>query len=131
MNYPTITCDFIISNDNDFKLTRKRGVRDMNLQYWRDPQKISRRVAREVLELTDYDYEIHHLKGKENGRADTLSRRPDYDQGEGDNEGVMVLPDEVFVKVAQEDQRQDEDVICPWVDPHQLKKVAGRWEKQG
>ena len=46
----------------------------LNLQYWRDPQKISRRVAREVLELTDYDYEIHHLKGKENGRADTLSQ---------------------------------------------------------
>ena len=27
----------------------------MNLQYWRDPQKISRRVAREVVELADYD----------------------------------------------------------------------------
>src|ERR1700761_514890 len=56
----------------------------MNLQYWRDPWKISRRVAREVLELADYDYEIHHLKGKSNGRADALSRRPDYDQGERD-----------------------------------------------
>ena len=103
----------------------------LNLQYWRDPQKISRRVAREVLELADYDYKIHHLKGKENGRADALSRRPDYDQGEGDNEGVTVLPDAVFVKVAREDQKQDEDVILPWADPHQLKQVAGRWEKQG
>ena len=46
----------------------------MNLQYWRDPQKISRRVAREVLELADYDIEIHHLKGSANGRADALSR---------------------------------------------------------
>ena len=45
----------------------------MNLQYWRDPQKISRRVVREVVELADYDIEIHHLKGKENGRADALS----------------------------------------------------------
>ena len=88
-------------------------------------------MAREVLELADYNYEIHHLKGKENGRADPLSRRLDYDQGEGDNEGVTVLPDAVFIKVAREVQRQDEDVICPWVDPHQLKKVAGRWEKQG
>ena len=33
----------------------------MNLQYWRDPQKISRRVAREVLELADYDIEIHQI----------------------------------------------------------------------
>ena len=31
----------------------------MNLQYWRDPQKISRRVARKVLELADYDIKIH------------------------------------------------------------------------
>ena len=45
----------------------------LNLQYWRDIQKISRRVAREVLELANYDYEIHHLKGKENRRADALS----------------------------------------------------------
>ena len=46
-----------------------------NLRYWRDPQKISRRIAREVLELADYDIEIHHLQGKDNGRADALSRR--------------------------------------------------------
>ena len=46
----------------------------MNLQYWRDPQKISRRVAREVLELADYDIKIHHLKGSANGQADALSR---------------------------------------------------------
>ena len=68
----------------------------MNLQYWRDPQKISRRVAREVLELADYDIEIHHMKGSANGQADALSRRPDFDQGEGDNEGVVVLPDTLF-----------------------------------
>ena len=46
----------------------------MNLQYWRDLQKISRRVAREVLELADYNIKIHHLKGSANGRADSLSR---------------------------------------------------------
>ena len=51
----------------------------MSLQYWRDLQKISRRVAREVLELADYDIEIHHLKGSVNGRADVLSRQPDFD----------------------------------------------------
>ena len=39
----------------------------MNLQYWRDPQKISQRVACEVLELADYYIEIHHLKGSTNG----------------------------------------------------------------
>ena len=65
----------------------------MNLKYWRDPQKISRCVAREVLELSEYDIEIHHIKGTSNGQADALSRRPDYSQGENDNKDVIVLPD--------------------------------------
>ena len=33
-----------------------------------------------------------------NGRADALSRRPGYDQGENDNKDVVVLPDHVFVR---------------------------------
>jgi len=69
----------------------------LNLQYWRLPQRISRRVAREVLELSEYDFEIRHLPGKLNGQADALSRRPGYDQGEDDNKDVVVLPDRVFV----------------------------------
>jgi hypothetical protein len=40
----------------------------MNLQYWHDPQKISRRVAREFLELQEFPIKIHHVKGKSNGR---------------------------------------------------------------
>jgi len=35
----------------------------LNLQYWRLLQRISRRVAREVLELSEYDFEIRHLPG--------------------------------------------------------------------
>ena len=103
----------------------------MNLQYWRDPQKISQRVAREVLELADYDIEIHHLKGSANGQADALSRRPDFDQGEGDNEGMAVLPDALFARSVGPGEEQDEDVVNLWVDPHQLKKIDGVWQKDG
>ena len=46
----------------------------LNLQYWKTPQCISRRVAREVLELSEYDFEIRHIPGKQNGRANALSR---------------------------------------------------------
>ena len=102
----------------------------MNLQYWRDPQKISRWVAREVLELADYDIEIHHVKGSMNGRADALSRRPDYNKGEGDNEGITVLPESLFAHTTHTDEdKQDEEEIRPWVDPHQLKRVADMWVK--
>ena len=105
----------------------------MNLQYWRDPQKISRRVAREVLELADYDIKIHHLKGSANGQADALSRRPDFDQGEGDNKGVVVLSDTLFTQLAKPEgeEEQDEGVINLWVDPHQLKKIDGVCQKDG
>ena len=123
----------------------------LNLQYWRLPQRISWRVAREVLELSEYDFEIHHLPGRLNGRADTLSRRPGYNQGEEDNKDVVVLPDHVFVRagevqnappmqriIAQEEMEatdpiyaQDEEVLKPWIDAHQLKKIEGVWYKDG
>jgi hypothetical protein len=51
----------------------------MNLQYWRDPQKISRRVARKFLELQEFPIKIYHVKGKSNRQANALSWRPDYD----------------------------------------------------
>jgi hypothetical protein len=38
----------------------------MNLQYWHDPQKISRRVTHEFLELQEFPIKIHHIKGKTN-----------------------------------------------------------------
>jgi hypothetical protein len=69
-----------------------------NLLYWKEPHKISRRVAREVLRLSEYNIEIRHIKGTANGRADALSRRPDYDQGTEDNTNVTVLPEHLFAR---------------------------------
>ncbi len=123
----------------------------LNLQYWRLPQRISRRVAREVLELSEYDFEICHLPGRLNGRADALSQRPGYDQGENDNKDVTVLPDHVFVRagmiecasplrriVPQEEMEpanpiyeQNEEMLKPWINAHRLKKVEGTWYKDG
>ena len=103
------------------------------------------------MELSEYDFEIRHLPSRLNGRADALSRRPGYDQGEDDNKNVVVLPDCVFVQagttqrapsmqriIAQEEMEaadpiyaQDEEMIKPWIDAHQLKKVKGTWYKDG
>jgi hypothetical protein len=44
-----------------------------NLLYWKEPHKISRRVAREVLMLSEYNFEIRHIKGTSNRHADALS----------------------------------------------------------
>ena len=125
----------------------------MNLKYWRDPQKISRRVSREVLVLSDYKLEIHHNKGTSNGRADALSRRPDYDQEEDDNKDITVLPNHLFVRAGQVQElegkeqvqeltvqdmtrenpvyQQSKDTLKAWIDPQRLKKVEGLWYKDG
>jgi hypothetical protein len=94
----------------------------MNLQYWRDPHKISRRVARQVLRLAEYDIELRHIPGKTNRCADALSRLPNHNQGEDDNEDVMVLPDHLFVRLSlmEDEERQNEETLRPWVDPHNL-----------
>ena len=105
-----------------------------NLTYWKDPQKLSRRVAREHQALMEYDIEIRHIPGKSNGRADALSRRPDYDQGSHDNENVTVLPAHVFARttsVIPDEPSQDADTLRSWIDPHQLKNIQGTWYKNG
>jgi len=103
------------------------------------------------LELSEYDFEIRHLPGRLNGQADALSRRLGYNQGEDDNKDIVVLPDRVFVRagrmehtppmrriVAQEEMEatdpvyaQDKEILKPWIDAHQLKKIKGTWYKDG
>jgi hypothetical protein len=105
-----------------------------NLLYWKEPHKISRHVAREVLRLSDYNIEIRHIKGTANGRADALSRRPDYDQGVEDNANIVVLPERLFARAIttiKQQHRQDEERLKPWIDPHQLKQLNGVWYKEG
>ena len=82
----------------------------------------------------EFDFEIHHIPGKANSRADALSRRPDYDQGARDNENIIVLPEHVFVRavtISHEEDGQDEEAIKPWVDPHKLKHINDIWYKEG
>jgi hypothetical protein len=67
-----------------------------NLLFWKNPGDHNRRVARWHAELMDYDFKLVHISGKKNGRADALSRRPDYDQGESDNKQLVVLPPKFF-----------------------------------
>jgi RNase H-like domain found in reverse transcriptase/Integrase zinc binding domain/Reverse transcriptase (RNA-dependent DNA polymerase) len=66
-----------------------------NLQYYRQPQKINRCVARYLGDLAKYNFKMVHKPGKLN-RADHLSRRPDYDEGKEDNKEVQVLQDAMF-----------------------------------
>ncbi len=105
-----------------------------NLQYWRQPQKISRHIAQEVAELAEYNMVLWHIPGKANGRADALSRHLDYDQGTCDNENITVLPDQMFIHsliINEPIHEQKMSVIWKWMDAHRLKEFGGKWYKEG
>jgi hypothetical protein len=68
--------------------------------------------------LSEYNFEICHIKGTANGRADALSQRPDYDQGQEDNQNITVLPERVFARameVLPDLTRQEESTLKPWI----------------
>ncbi len=67
-----------------------------NLQYFRKSQKVNRRQARWITELAEYHFTLHHKAGTTNKKVDLLSRRADHDQGQDDNDQVIVLTPEHF-----------------------------------
>ncbi len=115
-----------------------------NLLYWKEPRKISRRIAREFQELQEYNFVLKHMVGSKNARADALSRRPDYDTGEDDNDNVIVLPSEVFINLANDkpieevDTRskinmsnlENEATIKRWANTYPLHQEHNTWWKE-
>ena len=99
----------------------------VNLQYWTQPHKISHRVACLMQALEEFPIRIQHIPGRTNTCADALSRCPDYDQGEKDNENIIVLPERLFIKAALIEQ--DSNILCLWINAHNLTKHEGRWWK--
>jgi len=67
----------------------------VNLQYYREPQKLGPRVNSYVAELAEYHIQLIYKPGAVN-QADELSRQPDLTPTE-DDELVLVLPNHLFV----------------------------------
>ncbi len=111
-----------------------------NLQYWKEPRKINRQVAREFQELSEYNFILQHIPGTTNTRADTLSRRSNNEEAKEDNNDVIVLPNEVFANTTytslneidaccRKEQLAHKDEIKNWVDHHNLRKHDQLWWK--
>jgi hypothetical protein len=104
-----------------------------NLTYWKEPRKVSCKVARWFVELQDYNIRIQHVPGKIHAAADMLSRPPGIDKGDQDNEDVTMLPPALFVRVATGPDLKHEEA-----DALQMTRVAQvkhlplmqQWEKQ-
>jgi len=63
-------------------------------------QKLNRRQARWALYLLRFDFTLKHVPGSKIGKADSLSRRPDWEVGvERDNEDkTLVKPEWLAIK---------------------------------
>jgi len=84
-----------------------------NLEYFMKAQKLNRRQARWALYLSRFNFMLKHVPGSRMGKADSLSRRPDWEVGvEKDNE------DETLVKPEWLEARRMErvEVIVEGVD---------------
>jgi len=63
-----------------------------NLQYFMTSQKLNCRQARWALYLSQFNFTLKHIPGKSMGKADRLSRRPNWQEGvEKDNEDQKLI----------------------------------------
>ena len=66
-----------------------------NLQYFMVSQKLNQRQARWALYLSRFSFMLKHIPGKSMGKADGLSRRPDWqNRVERDNENQKLVKPE-------------------------------------
>jgi len=70
-----------------------------NLTYFRQPQDLTRRQARWITYLQDYNFHILHCKGSLNKKADILSQQVDHDQGDNDDKEMIGLPAHFFATI--------------------------------
>ena len=68
-----------------------------NLKYFKSTHKVTPRQARWMNHLTDYNFIIYHLPGKQNTIADLLSWRKDLGRGVN-NTQTTVLPNNLFLQ---------------------------------
>ena len=92
-----------------------------NLEYFRLPQKLNRRQARWMVEMQEYNFEMHHKPGTQMTKVDLLSRRARHPDGKQDNEGVTLLLEQWFWSTATQVDRTVERI---------LKRVREVYEQQ-
>jgi hypothetical protein len=61
------------------------------------------------VDLQEYDYKIQHVSGKANIPADILSQSPGVDQGEKDNQQIMILPPHHFINTIRTKEEPSTD----------------------
>ena len=79
----------------DMKFNFKVWTDYKNLEYFMKAQKLNRRQARWALYLSRFNFILKHVPGTRMGKADSLSRRPDWKVGvESENKNQKLIKEE-------------------------------------
>ena len=101
-----------------------------NLMFWKNPQKVNRRVARWFATLQDYNLLIKHVPGKLHAAPDMLSRPPGTDKGELDNQDVTLLPPSSFICLTLEEDQEIIDLERSIVEAQKKHpELLGHWRR--
>ena len=103
-----------------------------NLQYFREPQKISGRQAHWLEYLQDFDYVLEHIPGTMNTIADLLSHHHDLNKGVNLEEPHILLPDSLFSQKTflEDDPETCRDILRQLYDTPSAGHpgIANTWE---
>src|ERR1700681_2274822 len=83
----------------------------MNLQYFKETNQLNRRQARWAEVLQEYNFKIIYRKGSANGKADALSRCPEFISREGGTESTetkALLGPELWLDIGAMEINDDE-----------------------
>ena len=71
-----------------------------NLEYFMKAQKLNRRQAKQALYLSRFDFTLKHVPESKMGKADSLSRRPDWEIGveKNNKDEMLVKPEQLETK---------------------------------
>ncbi len=118
-----------------------------NLTHWKEPKKLTERMAQWHKKLQDYNFKIVHIAGKANGPADTLSRMDE----EGERKETKLTPlisSDTFLNVFEvgdpgmienevvEAQQQQKETMNDWakrlpIEKHEGPKTTMWTDRQG
>jgi len=116
-----------------------------NLEYFMKAQKLNRRQAQWALYLSRFDFTLKHVLGTRMGKADGLSRRPDWKVGiDRDNKNQVVIkenwihslqevviegPEVDIVEKIKKARSRDEDIVRI-VEEMKKAKVKELWRNE-
>ncbi len=112
-----------------------------NLEYFMTTKKLSRRQARWSMILSEYNFKVFHRPGKLNGKADCLSRRPDYEiDKKMENIANILKPEQICMNSLMAEMSINElvksdllglefdpEIDWPLVIAHFLKSDSNQW----